>query len=106
MKLFYSQMEKELNLKAGSLTAEKVDQVFGKSFAMDYNPYKNMNGNSVISHNREYISNINNNNNAPNITIGDIVVNNPVGNSNDLAKELMMNLPNAFQRQIYTNMRR
>ena len=40
------------------------------------------------------------------ITIGDIVVNNPVGNSSDLAKELMMNLPNAFQNQMYTNLKK
>ena len=36
---------------------------------------------------------------------GDIIINNPVGNSDDLAKELMMNLPNAFQKQMYTNLK-
>lgn len=47
-------------------------------------------------------------NNSTNITstfTGDININAPVGNSNDLAKELMMNLPNAFQNQMYTNLK-
>lgn len=40
------------------------------------------------------------------MNIGDIVVNKPVGNASDLAKELMMNLPNAFQNQMYTNLKK
>ena len=40
------------------------------------------------------------------ITIGDIVISKPVGNASDLAKELMMNLPNAFQNQMYTNLKK
>lgn len=101
---FFSNMEKMLNLPLGSLTPDKVHQVFSSSIPTDFNPYGNMASRTDLS-NKEYVNN-NNNNNTSNVTIGDIVVNNPVGNSNDLAKELMMNLPNAFQRQIYTNMRR
>ena len=36
---------------------------------------------------------------------GDIVIQNPVDNSDDLAKELALNLPNAFQKQMYTNLK-
>ncbi len=37
---------------------------------------------------------------------GDIVVNNPVGNSDDLARELMMNLANAIERKTYSNLKK
>lgn len=37
--------------------------------------------------------------------IGDIVINSPVGSSNDLAKELRLNLQNAFEKQIYSNLK-
>ena len=40
-----------------------------------------------------------------NVTIGDINVNNPVGDSNDLAKELRLNLQNAFEKQMYSNLK-
>ncbi len=37
---------------------------------------------------------------------GDIVINNPVGNSDDLARELMMNLANAIERKTYSNLKK
>lgn len=37
--------------------------------------------------------------------IGDIVINSPVGDSNDLAKELRLNLQNAFEKQMYSNLK-
>lgn len=37
---------------------------------------------------------------------GDIVINNPVGDSYDLAKELKMNLPNAMQQELYSNLKK
>ncbi len=49
---------------------------------------------------------VNNYNNSPitnTFTIGDIRITNPVGNSDDLAKELRMNIPISFQNQIYSN---
>ena len=51
------------------------------------------------------MNNVNNNNNAANVTVGDIVINNPVGNSDDLAKELALNIPIAFQKQMYSNLK-
>lgn len=42
----------------------------------------------------------------PNIfNIGDIIIHSPVGNSNDLAKELRLNLQNAFEKQMYSNLK-
>ena len=42
----------------------------------------------------------------PNVfNIGDIVINSPVGNSNDLATELRLNLQNAFEKQMYSNLK-
>ncbi len=102
---FLSRMEKTLNLKAGSLTPENVNKIFANSPSMNYNPYEVMKDKTGIA-NKEYVSNVNNNNNDANVTIGDININNPVGNSSDLAKELMMNLPNAFQNQMYTNLKK
>ncbi len=49
---------------------------------------------------------INNQSQIINNTIGDVHVHNPVSNSNDLAKELALNLTNAFQRQMYTNLKK
>lgn len=40
-----------------------------------------------------------------NVTTGDIVIHSPVGNSNDLAKELRLNLQNAFEKQMYSNLK-
>ena len=68
------------------------------------NVVKSVSGKGI--ENQAQIEQSNNSNSANTITFtGDIVINNPVGNSNDLAKELMMNLPNAFQKQIYTNLK-
>lgn len=39
-------------------------------------------------------------------TIGDIHINNPVGNSDDLAKEFATKFPNAIYRQMYTNLKK
>ena len=89
-------------MKSGTLTIEKVQGLLTSSH---FDPYSSMKDRTGVTGNREYVNNVNNNNSASNITVGDIHINNPVGNSDDLAKELMMNLPNAFQKQMYTNLK-
>ncbi len=37
---------------------------------------------------------------------GDININNPVGNSDDLAKQIELNLPNVMTQQIYSNFKK
>lgn len=101
---FFRKLEQSLGLKSGSLNLDKAYQIYSNSPMMNFDPYGAMKDRSGLA-NKEYVSNVNNNNNAANVTIGDININNPVGNSDDLAKELMMNLPNAFQKQIYTNLK-
>ena len=102
---FFSNLEKKLGLKDGSLSLDKVSDVLNGSNKMGYNPYANMTE-RVGTVGSEYANANNvNNNNAANITIGDIVINNPVGNSDDLAKELRANLHNAADRIIYSNLR-
>lgn len=102
---FFSNLEKSLGLKSGSLSLDKVSDVLSSSSTMKFDPYESMKQRSGVGSDREYMSNVNNNN-AANITIGDIVINNPVGNSNDLAKELMLNIPIAFQKRMYSNLGR
>ena len=102
---FFSNLEKKLGLKDGSLSLDKVSDVLNGSNKMGYNSYANMTE-RVGTVGSEYTNANNvNNNNAANITIGDIVINNPVGNSDDLAKELRANLHNAADRIIYSNLR-
>ena len=101
---FFSNLEKKLNMPSGSINLENAMQVFRNSPMMNFNPYGAMNDRTGLA-NKEYVSNVNNNNNASNVTVGDIVINNPVGNSDDLAKELMMNIPIAFQKQMYSNLK-
>lgn len=102
---FFSNLEKKLGLKDGSLSLDKVSDVLNGSNKMGYNPYVNMTE-RVGTVGSEYANANNvNNNNAANITIGDIVINNPVGNSDDLAKELRANLHNAADKIIYSNLR-
>lgn len=102
---FFSNLEKKLGLKDGSLSLDKVSDVLNGSNKMGYNPYANMTE-RVGTVGSEYANANNvNNNNVTNITIGDIVINNPVGNSDDLAKELRANLHNAADRIIYSNLR-
>ena len=102
---FFSNLEKKLGLKDGSLSLDKVSDVLNGSNKMGYNPYAAMTE-RVGTVGSEYANANNvNNNNAANITIGDIVINNPVGNSDDLAKELRANLHNAADRIIYSNLR-
>ena len=98
---FFSNLEKKLGLKDGSLNLENAMQMFSSSSTEKYNPYAStMNKSGMIS-NENYI----NNNKSNSVSFnGDIVINNPVGNSNDLAKELMADLPNAFQKQMYSNL--
>ena len=98
-------MEKKLGLKDGSLSLDKVSDVLNGSNKMGYNPYAAMTE-RVGTVGSEYANANNvNNNNVTNITIGDIVINNPVGNSDDLAKELRANLHNAADKIIYSNLR-
>ena len=102
---FFSNLEKKLGLKDGSLSLDKVSDVLNGSNKMGYNPYANMTE-RVGTVGSEYANANNvNNNNVTNITIGDIVINNPVGNSDDLAKELRANLHNAADKIIYSNLR-
>lgn len=99
--------------------AENVEKLFGVSrekslAAWDrcadimpmFNPVQEMlsktaetitnNDNRIINHNDSVANTYN---------IGDIVVNNPVGDSYDLAKELRLNLENAFDKQAFSNLR-
>lgn len=101
---FFSNLEKKLNMPSGSINLENAMQVFRNSPMMNFNPYGVMSDRTGLA-NKEYVNNVNNNNNAANVTVGDIVINNPVGNSDDLAKELMMNIPIAFQKQMYSNLK-
>ncbi len=102
---FFSNLEKKFGLKDGSLSLDKVSDVLNGSNKMGYNPYANMTE-RVGTVGSEYANANNvNNNNVTNITIGDIVINNPVGNSDDLAKELRANLHNAADKIIYSNLR-
>lgn len=101
---FFSSLEKSLGLKSGSLSLDKVSDVLSSSSTMKFDPYESMKQRSGVGADREHMSNVNNNN-AANITIGDIVINNPVGSSDDLAKELRANLHNAADKIIYSNLR-
>ena len=102
---FFSNLEKKFGLKDGTLTTDKVSSVLNGSNKMGYNPYAAM-IERVGTVGSEYANANNvNNNNVTNITIGDIVINNPVGNSDDLAKELRANLHNAADKIIYSNLR-
>lgn len=104
---FFSNLEKKLGLKDGSLNLELENamQILNNSPMNKFDPYESMKQRSGVGDSREYMSNVNNNN-AANVNIGDIVINNPVGNSDDLAKELVRDLPNAFQKQMYSNLGR
>lgn len=103
---FFSNLEKKLGLKDGSLSLDKVSDVLNGSFLMRHNdePFKHQ---SDVGINEKYSSNINNNKNNNSVSFnGDININNPVSNSDDLAKELMLNIPIAFQKQMYSNLGR
>ena len=103
---FFSNLEKKAGLASGSLTLDKVSDVLKGSFLMRYNdePFKHQ---SDVGINEKYSSNVNNNKNNNSVSFnGDIVINNPVSNSDDLAKELMLNIPIAFQKQMYSNLGR
>ena len=102
---FLSVLENNLGLKNSTLTLDKITKAFNNSREMGYSPYMAL-SERMGNAGKGYVNNVNNNNNASNINIGDIVIQNPVGNSDDLAKELALNLPNAFQKQIYTNLKR
>lgn len=102
---FFANLEKNFNIPSGTLNLENAMQILNNSPMMKFDPYESMKQRSGIGDNREYVSNVNNNR-AANVNIGDIVINNPVGNSDDLAKELMADLPNAFQKQMYSNLGR
>lgn len=104
IKTFFSNLEKKLNMPSGSINLENAMQVFKNSPMMNFNPYGAMNDRTGLA-NKEYVNNVNNNNNAANVTVGDIHIHNPVGKSDDLAKELMMNIPIAFQKQMYSNLK-
>lgn len=98
---FFANLEKKLGLKDGSLNLENAMQMFNNSSTEKYNPYASTMSKSGMISNENYI----NNNKSNSVSFnGDIVINNPVGNSDDLAKELMADLPNAFQKQMYSNL--
>lgn len=102
---FFSNLEKNFNIPSGTLNLENAMKILNNSPIMKFDPYESMKQRSGVGADREYTSNVNNNR-ATNVNIGDIVVNNPVGNSDDLAKELVRDLPNAFQKQMYSNLGR
>ena len=102
---FFSNLEKKLNIPSGSINLENAMQVFRNSPMMNFNPYGAMNDRTGLA-NKEYVNNVNNQqSNVTSTFTGDIVINNPVGNSDDLAKELIMNIPIAFQKQMYSNLK-
>lgn len=102
---FFSNLEKKLNMPSGSINLENAMQVFRNSPMMNFNPYGAMNDRTGLA-NKEYVSNVNNQqSNVTSTFTGDIVINNPVGNSDDLAKELALNIPIAFQKQMYSNLK-
>ena len=101
---FFSNLEKKLNMPSGSINLENAMQVFRNSPMMNFNPYGAMNDRTGLA-NKEYVNNVNNQQNITPTFTGDININNPVGNSDDLAKELMMNIPIAFQKQMYSNLK-
>lgn len=101
---FFRKLEDNLGLKSGSLNLEKAYQIYSNSPMINFDPYGAMKDRNGLA-NKEYINNVNNNNNAANVTIGDININNPVGNSYDLAKELQANLHNAADKIIYSNLK-
>lgn len=100
----FRNLEKQFGLKSGSLNLEKAYQIYSNSPMMNFDPYSAMKERSGLA-NKEYVSNVNNNNNASNVTVGDIHIHNPVGDSNDLAKELQANLHNAADKIIYSNLK-
>ena len=64
-------------------------------------------GNSNNSNNNDENNNTtdnssNNNNSNSNITVGDIHINNPVGNANDLAAEIVKKLPVMIDKEIHS----
>lgn len=102
---FLSSLENKLGLNDGTLVFEKIKKAFANTYGAANNSYMNI-SERMGNIGRGYTNTVNNNNNnASNVNIGDIIINNPVTNSNDLAKELMLNLPNAFQKQMYTNLK-
>lgn len=101
---FFSNLEKKLNMPSGSINLENAMQVFRNSPMMNFNPYGAMNDRTGLA-NKEYVSNVNNQQNITPTFTGDIVINNPVGNSDDFAKELALNIPIAFQKQMYSNLK-
>lgn len=101
---FFSNLEKKLNMPSGSINLENAMQVFRNSPMMNFNPYGVMSDRTGLA-NKEYVNNVNNQQNITPTFTGDININNPVGNSDDLAKELMMNIPIAFQKQMYSNLK-
>ena len=101
---FFANLEKKLNMPSGSINLENAMQVFRNSPMMNFNPYGAMNDRTGLA-NKEYVNNVNNQQNITPTFTGDIVINNPVGNSDDLAKELALNIPIAFQKQMYSNLK-
>ena len=97
---FFAKLEKQLNLEQGSLTLEKVMSILTPS--MNFNPYGAMNERINKAYSDGYVNNVNNNNSNSNITVGDIHINNPVGNANDLAAEIVKKLPVMIDKEIHS----
>ncbi len=96
-------VEKMLGLKPGDLN--KV----GKSILAStqyINPLATQLKESLNNTVATATNNIVNNNTTPvNLSIGDIVINKPVSNVDDLAKQIELNLPNVIDQRIYTNIK-
>ena len=98
---FFAKLEKMHNLEQGSLTLEKVMSILTPS--MNFNPYGAMNERINKAYSDGYVNNVNNNNNASNVTFsGDININNPVGNANDLANEIVKTFAVKMDKKIHS----
>lgn len=94
-------------LKSAGMSQQDITDVLkGKTKIYDLlkQPAQN-NLNSVerYTNTKKEFGTVNNTDNGVNITIGDIKIDNPVGDTMNLAKEIQKQLPNAIVQQIYKN---
>lgn len=91
---------------AKSLTPEKLSQIFGLSSVKPNATIINQPDVSKWTTQTQTQRNNNNNSQLVNVTFeGGINIQNPVGEVQQFAKELLLQLPTAFNRQIYSNLK-
>lgn len=92
---------------AKSLTHEKLSQIFGLSSIKPITPIISQPNTASLIRNESIMRNNNDNKSQPiNVTFeGGINIQNPVGEVQQFAKELLLQLPTAFNRQIYSNLK-